>query len=425
LCKVDKEPFTFFWIDAKWVPVTQRLTQAFVDAQAGDGNDRIVFDSQVRGLGLRITPTGTRIFIAQGRVGRRKRRVTVGFAADMTLSKARMEALHALAAMRRGIDPTIERKARVRAAAARETTIAALAERWMAYFVRPKLKPRTASDYEKLLAKHILPALGHLAVGEIDHEHVERLHVDMSKTPRRANYTVATVRALLNFAIKHGLRPAASNPARGIKMYREKARERFLSETEISAAADAIEQAEREGKIGPFGAAGLRLALFTGARSGEITAIQWEHIDWQRKLVRLPDSKTNEPRTIHLSDAAVEVLKTLPRVGPYVIAGAVPAEPYKNLSRAWIVARAYAGLEDVRLHDLRHSYASLAAGRGVPLQMIGKLLGHRVVATTQRYAHLARDAAAAVNDELCAMMQAAIAKKPAPSAKIVKLPRRR
>ena len=407
------------------MPVTQRLTQAFVDAQAGDGSDRIVFDSQVRGLGLRITPTGTKIFVAQGRVGGRKRRVTVGFATDMTLAQARTEALHMLAAMRGGKDPVFERKARLSAAAAKGTTIAALADKWMADFVRPKLKPRTAFDYERLLAKHILPALGHLTVADISHGNVERLHVDMGKTPRRANYTIATVRALLNFAIKHGLRPVASNPARGIKMYREKARERFLSDTEISAAADAIDQAEREGKVGPFGAAGLRLALFTGARSGEITAIQWGHIDWQRKLVRLPDSKANEPRTIHLSDAAVEVLKTVPRVGPYVIAGAVPQEPYKNLSRAWIVARAYAGLEDVRLHDLRHSYASLAAGRGVPLQMIGKLLGHRVVATTQRYAHLARDAAAAVNDELGAAMQAAIAKKPAPSAKVVKLRRPR
>src|SRR5262249_35888284 len=146
------------------------------------------------------------------------------------------------------------------------------------------------------------------------------------------------------------------------------------------------------------------------------------HIDWQRRLIRLPDSKTNEPRTIHLSDAAVEVLKTVPRVGPYVVAGTMPTEPYKNLSRAWIVARAYAGLEDVRLHDLRHSYASLAAGRGVPLQMIGKLLGHKVVATTQRYAHLARDAAAAVNDELGAAMQAAIKK---PRGEIPKLRGRR
>jgi integrase len=398
--------------------VTQRLTQSFVDTAAADGGDRIIFDSLTPGLGLRITPTGTRIYIAQGRVGRRKRRVTIGFADAMLLSKARTEALHALAAMRGGVDPSVAKKARVQAAAARETTIAALSERWMADYVRPKLKPRTARDYAQLLAKHILPALGHLAVGEVDHADVERLHVDMGKTPRRANYTVATLRTLLNFAIRHGLRPAASNPARGIKFYRENARERFLSEVELGAAADAIERAELAGKIGPFAAAGLRLALFTGARSGEITAVQWGHIDWQRRLIRLPDSKLNEPRTIHLSDAAIEVLKTLPRAGLHVIAGAKPGEPLKNLSRSWIVARKYGGLQDVRLHDLRHSYASLAAGRGVSLQMIGKLLGHKVPATTARYAHLARDHMQTINDELGAAMQAAIKKPP---GKVVKL----
>jgi integrase len=167
------------------------------------------------------------------------------------------------------------------------------------------------------------------------------------------------------------------------------------------------------------------LALFTGARSGEITAIEWNHVDWQRRLIRLPDSKTNEPRTIHLSEAALEVLKTVPRIGRFVIAGAKPDEPYKNLGRAWIDIRANAGLADVRLHDLRHSYASLAAGRGVNLQMIGKLLGHKVPATTQRYAHLARDTVAAVNDELGAALQAAITKGSLPPAKVIKLRRRR
>src|SRR5262245_11060525 len=218
---------------------------------------------------------------------------------------------------------------------------------------------------------------------------------------------------------------ACDRPFRRIKRYRERKVERFLSEAEIAKAAEAIEQAERAGKIGPHGAAGLRLALFTGARSGEITAIQWSHIDWQRRLIRLPDSKTNEPRTIHLSEAALEVLKTVPRIGRFVIAGAKPDEPYKNLGRAWIDIRGNAGLQEVRLHDLRHSFASLAAGRGVSLQMIGKLLGHKVAATTQRYAHLAKDAVAAVNDELGAAMQAAIAKGQPKSAKVVKLKRLR
>jgi integrase len=398
----------------------QKLTQALVDAQTADGRDRFIFDSQLSGFALRITPTGKRIFVAQGRVSGRKRRITIGYASDMPLSKAREEALQTLAAMRGGVDPTAERKARLRASAAKTITIGQLSEQWMAEYVMPKLKPRTLSDYKQLLARHILPALGNLTVAEIDRERIERLHLDMKKTPRRANYTIATIKALLSFAVRHGLR--TSNPAANIAPYRENRRERFLSEAEIGAAADAITQAEGDGAIGPFAAAGLRLALFTGARSGEVTAIKWDFVDWERRLIRLPDSKTNEPRTIHLSDAAIEVLRNTPHVGSFVVAGARPGTAYKNLTRAWARARKYASLTDVRLHDLRHSYASLAAGRGVSLHMIGKLLGHRGPATTQRYAHLARDAVQAVNDDLGAAMQAAIKK---PRSEVVRLRRKR
>jgi integrase len=385
--------------------VTQRLTQSFVDAQAADGRDRIIFDRQIPGLGLRITPTGTRIFIAQGRVAGRKRRVTVGFADRMPLSQARTEALQTLAAMRQGADPVEDRKARLRAAQAKSLTIRELSEQWLRELVIPKLKPRTRADYQQLLAHHILPLLGNLAVAEIERRHIEQRHAAMASTPRRANYALAVTKAMLTFAVKRGLRP--NNPAVGIALYRENRRERFLSEAEIKAAAGGITAAEKSGKIGPFAAAGLRLALLTGARSGEVTAIQWGHIDWGRRLVRLPDSKTNEPKTIHLANAAIEVLRGVPRVGPYVIAGR-RNQPYKHLTRAWSIARKHAGLDDVRLHDLRHSFASLALGRGVPLAVIGKLLGHRNSATTQRYAHLARDAVQAVNDELGAAMQAAI-----------------
>jgi integrase len=400
-----------------------KLTERLVESMA-PGRDRIVFDT-TPGFGIRVTPSGTKIFVAQARVAGRKRRVTVGYYPELTIMQAREQALQALADMRRGNDPVVERKARAQAAAAGEMTIAELCDKWLADYVRPKLKPRTVIDYELLVAQRIKPALGHLPVARVGRDDIVHLHVSMQHIPRRANYTVSTVRSLLNFAIDLGLRPPASNPARRIKMYRERMHERFLSEEEIGKAADAIEQAEREGKIGPHGAAGLRLALFTGARSGEVTAIEWKHVDRDRRIIRLPDSKTNDPRTIHLSDAALEVLRTVPRIGRYVIAGTRPDQPYKNLSRAWIVARAYAGLGDVRLHDLRHSYASLAAGRGVSLQMIGKLLGHKATATTQRYAHLARDAVAAINDELGEAMQTAIAKKTPPGATVVKLRGRR
>ena len=395
--------------------MTQRLTQPFVDAQTADGRDRIVFDSQVSGLGLRITPTGDKIFVAQARIAGRKRRITVGYAADMPLSKARAEAQQMIVAMRNGVDPTAEQKARLRAAAARSVTVRDFSARWLTEHAFPKLKPRTSQGYKEILARHILPALGDLSVAAIDREQVERLHLAMADTPRTANQAIAIVHALLSFAVQHGLR--TSNPAARIKAYRENKRERFLSEAEIGAAADAITQAESRG-IGPFAAAGLRLCLFTGARSGEVTSIQWHHIDWERRLIRLPDSKTNEPRTIHLSDAAIEVLRSIPHVGPYVVAGRKSGSPFQSLSRAWHIAREYAGLSDVHLHDLRHSFASIAASQGLSLYTIGKLLGHRNPKTTARYAHLARDVVQSANDEIGAVMQAAIRK---PRGKIVKL----
>jgi integrase len=398
----------------------KRLTETFVESLELDGRDRIIFDSLQPGFGVRVTPVGRKIYIAQARARGRPRRISIGTHPEKSVADARREARGVLEDLRAGRDPRLEQLARQKAAHAGKTTVAALADRWMAQYVTIKLKPRTTADYRTILEQRIRPQLGHLIVEQVTRDDVVTFHAGMSRTPRRANYVVATFRALMTFAEDCGLRPPMSNPARRIKMYREGLRERFLSEEEIGRAAEAIATAEREKKIGPHAAAGLRLALFTGARSGEITAIRWCQIDWQQKLIRLPDSKTNEPRTIHLSDAAIEVLKILPRAGPYVVAGAKPGEPYRNLGRAWIVARAYAGLQDCRLHDLRHSYASLAAGRGVSLPMIGKLLGHRVAATTQRYAHLARDAVAAVNDDLGAAMVAAIEKKSVAPAKVVK-----
>jgi integrase len=402
-----------------------RLTEAIVEALKADGRDRFVFDARQPGFAVRITPTGTKILTAQGYVNSRKRRVTVGYWPETSVAQGRELALQALADMRRGNDPIIERKTRLTAAKAREMTVAQLADKWLADYVKPKLKPHTQRDYQQLLRQHILPVLGQLSVAHIGRDDVVRLHVAMAEIPRRANYAIDTIRALFNFAIELGLRPPGSNPAVGIKRYRENKRERFLSETEIAKAADAITAAEQAGTIGPHGAAGLRLCLFSGARSGEITAIEWSHVNWGRKLIRLPDSKTNEPRTIHLSEPALEILRTVPRIGRYVIAGAKPDEPYKNLRRAWIFARGRVGLDDVRLHDLRHSFASLAASKGISLQTIGKLLGHRDPQTTARYSHLATDAVAAVNEELGAALQAAIAKGSPPPAKVVKLRRRR
>lgn len=406
----------------------QKLTQAVVQALTPNGRDQVIFDSILSGFAVRVTPAGSKLFIAQARAAGQKRRVTVGSFPAIKVTEARDAARLVLDDMRAGKNPAVERQIRRQAITAGDITVAALADRWLVEVVRVKRKPRTIADYEQIIAQRIKPALGAIPVRALSWAQCTAFHGSMAKTPRRANYVTSTLRAMLNFAERIDIRPKHSNPVKGVEFFREGKRERFLSEAEIGAAADAIERAEHDGVIGPHAAAGLRLALFTGARSGEVTAIKWQHIDWDRKLVRLPDSKTNEPRTIHLSDAAVEVLRTVPRVEPFVIKGEVPGEAYKNLSRAWGTARAYAGLDDVRLHDLRHSYASLAAAQGVSLQMIGKLLGHKVAATTLRYAHLSRGAAASINDELGAVMTAAIERKKAPApANLFKLkqPRRK
>ena len=401
-----------------------RLTDAKVKALQTDDRDRIVFDALQPGFGVRLTPAGTKIFVARTRVNGQRRVVSVGTFPEKTVSEARTDARAALEDMRAGRDPKIEKVVRRKAIEAGSLTVSEFADRWMEEYVHKKLKPRTAQSYRSLLEQRIRPSFGHLPVSRVTKDDVLKFHAGLEKTPGRANRAVQTFRALMTYAEDTGLRPPLSNPCRKVKMYRERARERFLSEAEIAKAADAITSAEKAGKIGPHAATGLRLCLFTGARSGEITATKWEHVSFERKIIRIPDSKTNDPRTIHLSDAALEVLRGVPRVGPYVIAGAKPNEAYKNLSRAWIKARKPAGLEDVRLHDLRHSYASLAAGRGVSLQMIGKLLGHKVMATTMRYAHLARDAVGAVNDELGEAMTAAIEKAAKPkTGNVVKMKR--
>jgi integrase len=387
-----------------------KLTKELVEGLPADGAERTVFDSGVPGFGVRVTPTGKKIWIARARSGNRRIKINLGTFPEKSLSAAKAEAHAALRDIRDGKDPRAEKATRRAALEAGQTSVAALADRWLSEYVRPKLKPRTIEDYERLVEQRIKPRLGSLPVASVTKSDIISFHATMANTPRRANYTIATTRALMTFAEDVGLRPPHSNPAKRIRMYRQGIRERFLSQDEIGMAADAITQAEADGKIGPHAAAGLRLALFTGARSGEITTAEWSHIDWQRKQIRLPDSKTNSPRTIHLSDAAIEILTAIPQVGRFIVAGRYKDDPYQNLGRAWIIARGYAGLDDVRLHDLRHSYASLAASRGVSLQMIGKLLGHKVTATTQRYAHLARDAVASVNDELGAAMQIAIRK---------------
>ena len=185
---------------------------------------------------------------------------------------------------------------------------------------------------------------------------------------------------------------AATNPCRGIDRYKENKRERFLSAAELSRLGEALREAEEQQALTPYAIAAIRLLLLTGARKSEILSLRWDCVDLDNRLLRLPRSKTG-PKSIYLTTAAAEILKLLPRVkgNPFVIVGEKPGAHLVNLQKPWDRIRARAGLDDVRLHDLRHSYASVGATSGLSLLFVGKLLGHTQASTTQRYAHLAED----------------------------------
>jgi integrase len=331
-------------------------------------------------------------------------------------------AMTALADIKAGRDPRFERQSRQRAAAAGGVTLADFAETWLAQHVRVRLKASTCRDYENRLRLHILPRLGHVPLAAITWNDANKMHAAMAASPRSANYALDILRNMLTHAVKAGLR--SDNPITGIQKYREKSHERFLSPAEFARAIEAIDAAARDGLITTHVAAALKLLAYTGARRSEITNARWRDVDFERRFIRLPDSKGNEPRTIHLNESALAILKTLPRIGHYVVAGGKTG-PYKALSTQWARIRERCGLNDVRLHDLRHSFASSAIAAKVPLAVVGKLLGHRRARTTERYSHLSQDHVAAANDVVGAALVAAIENGRKPPAAIVKLPRRR
>ena len=237
-----------------------------------------------------------------------------------------------------------------------------------------------------------MPALGKVPIDELRREHVADLHYRLRKTPTAANRAVADLSRMFNRAEAWGLLSASGNPCRGMAKYRTRRHERFLTEAEFRRLGETLDALEAEGRIPVHAAAALRLLMLTGCRSGEIMTLRWQDVRLEHREIQLADSKTG-PRTVPLSPAAVRILAELPRPAdnPWVIAGREPGTRLSHIAYYWYRVRERAGLDDVRIHDLRHSFASRALALGESLTMIGKLLGHTKIQTTARYAHLARD----------------------------------
>jgi len=239
---------------------------------------------------------------------------------------------------------------------------------------------------------HVVPRLGTRRGADVERADIVALHHALRATPYQANRTVQILSRLITLAEVWGLRPDGSNPCRHVGRFRDEKRERFLSDAEYARLGAALNAGEEQRLEPPEVIAAVRLLMLTGCRRSEILTLQWDHVDLEAGELRLPDSKTGA-KSVHLSDPAIAVLRAIPRRAgdPFVIAGSAPGRPMKDLHHYWQRICRRADLEGVRIHDLRHSYASggLMAGEGLP--MIGKLLGHTNVHMTARHARLAND----------------------------------
>ena len=384
-----------------------KITKRAVDAlkPGADGAEAVLWDTEVKGFGVRVQRGGSKSYIVHYRTGSGRRaplrKLTIGkHGAPWTPEKARSEAKRLLGIVETGADPAADKIARKEA-----PTLGDLAERFLAEHAEAKRKASTATEYRRLLDRIILPALGKRKVIEITRQDVGKLHHSLRQAPYQANRVLAVLSKMFNLAERWGLRPDGLNPCRHVEKFGERKRERMLSPAELGRLGEAL--SAHAGS--PYTAAAVKLLVFTGARLNEVLSLRWDWIDFDRGEARLPDSKTGA-KTLHLPPPALSVLAELPRLdgNPHVIVGHKTGAAMVNLEKPWRAIRATAGLDDVRLHDLRHAFASVAASSGMGLPIIGKMLGHTQAATTHRYAHLASDpvkaAAAAVAGKIAAAM---------------------
>ena len=325
-----------------------------------------VLDTDLRGFALKVSASGNKTFIVRAarRLGRAE--TVLGSADELTAAQAR------------------EKAAAVIEAAVDEREHGPLFRDFAGEFIRRharRWKPATREGNALLLRRYLVPFFGAMRVANIARADVARWFDSMSATPGNANRALPVLSVMMRQAELWDLRPQGSNPCRGMRRYKMKPRERFLSLDELKRLGFVLDHAEDA-----QAAAAIRLLLFTGARSSKITGLRWDWIRGTRAL--LPDSKTG-PKAVQLPPPARAVLAALPRTSPFVFPDSSGDGPITNLGHRWNKLRALAGLDDVRIHDCRHSFASHAVMSGLDLYTVGRLLGHADTASTERYAHLA------------------------------------
>jgi integrase len=416
-----------------------KLTKRIVDATSNAARDVFVWDSELRGLGLKVTPKNRRVFVVQywsPKVRGARRRITLGTYGAITVDQARSAALEILSLVARGGDPVTDSDNQ--GAKAIQATVDALSREYLDEN-RGKLKTRTRDEYERLFKVYILPTFGSVSVAAITSKNVAALHQAHAESPYQANRILQLLRAFLYWAELRGHRAAGPNPCKSVTKFPEHSSERFLTVEELSRLGRALTEAADIGLrpapmhrkraqsfltqkhrpksadipivANPFAVAVIRFLLLSGWREQEALTLPRAAVDFDRGFATLEDSKTGRSHR-PLGGAALQLLKELPRINssPYFFPGAKPNQPLREIRRLWYAARHAAGLDDVRLHDLRHTVASFSVANGNSLFLTGKLLGHARAETTQRYAHLTDDARRVAADGVASSIAEAMSK---------------
>ncbi len=401
---------------------TGRISINTVKALKSGAKDICLWDSELRGFGVKMTPAGTRTYLVQYRVGGRRgrtRRVTIGqHGSPWTPDKARDQAKRILGQVANKEDPA-EDRTRARQA----ITVTELCDLYLSEGVANKKASTVAMDRNRI-ELHVKPLLGKRRARDISQDDIERLLNVIAKRAGKgaASRTVGMVGGIFSFAVRKRL--CGRNPVRGVERFPDKKVERFMNSRELARLGEVLTSAEGEG-VNPYAIAAIRMLVCTGCRKAEALTLRWDHIDWDHGCLRLPDSKTGA-KTVALGAPAIELLHGLNRVegNPYVFPGTKDGTHLVGLQKIWERLRKRAELSDLRLNDLRHSFASVAAASGDSLLIIGKLLGHKNASSTARYAHLGDDPLRSAANRTSQQIAAAM-KGENGGAEVVELPKRK
>jgi integrase len=411
-----------------------KLTKRVVEGVKPAAGNVVVFDDQMPGFGVRVLPSGKRSYFVQYRNSHgRSRWFTIGIHGKVTVDGARKTARKVLDAVHDGKDPAAERRAFREA-----PMVSELLDRYIAEHVEKRNRERTRGEVKRLVERHIRPELGRQKVAAVTRQDVGRLHRKLADTPRQGNFVLAVCSKAFSLAEAWGMRPEGSNPCSKIERNPENARERFLSASELARLGATLRLAETEGlpwKVDERKAtakhlpppenrrtvysrtttAAIELLLFTGCRLSEVINLRWPQVDFDAGIITLAETKTaKRPQVVAMNAPARQVLKELKLIegSPWVLPMARDPERHyakDALEAAWQKIRRAAELEDVRLHDLRHTVGTYAGQSGANAFLVRDLLRHKNLAMTGRYVNRAEDPVRALSDQVGERIAAGLA----------------